>query len=163
MKSGTRLKDRFDEPHNMPCVPGTANVIRSGENDQYSPWHAGPLLEKVDPSKPAYRMMLQSKMVLSRADHSPPEHAEVWGGLGGKPLPKVQPSEEKEALKAWFAHINQALGWGASTSNAVGSEAYPPDARRAWLRVEELAHFFGFQRGFLPEFEAPPASEKSCG
>merc|ERR550539_246385 len=68
--SGTRLKDRFGITHDMPCLPGTANIMRSGENDPLSPWHAGPVLKKVNASLPAYRVMLQSKMVLRKAAHA---------------------------------------------------------------------------------------------
>merc|ERR1719382_1491693 len=157
--SGTRLKDRFGKTHEMPCVVGTTNVMRSGENDPVSPWHAGPVLKKVDSTKPAYRVMMQTKLIVSRPAVQKPAGAEKWGPLGIQELPIISPSSrwaEKAVLKKWFYNVSQAIGWGASESNAVGSEAYPINAQRAWSRTEELAHFFGFQGNFLPTFAKPP-------
>jgi len=157
-QSGTRLKDRFGKTHEMPCLPGTANIMRSGENDPFSPWHAGPVLKKVNESRPAYRVMLQSKMLFSPSKKRYTAGAERWGALGISELPQVAcvPCVQKEALAEWFANVSQALAWGASESNAVGSEAYPINAQRAWARTEEMANFLGFQGGFLPHFAAPP-------
>jgi len=155
-RSGTRLKDRFGKTHDMPCIPGTANIMRSGENDPFSPWHAGPVLKKVNVSRPAYRVMMQSKMLLTRAKKRYVAGAERWGALGIPELPLVPLGRQRQTLVEWFANLSQALAWGASECNALGSEAYPINAQRAWARTEELADFLGFQGGFLPHFAAPP-------
>lgn len=156
-QSGTRLKDRFKKTHEMLCIPGTANIMRSGENDPYAPWHAGPILRKLNSSRPAYRVMMQSKMVLRPAERPPPPAGkERWGALGIPALEPTPAREQKEVLAAWFGELSQALAWGASESNAVGSEAYPINATRAWSRTEELASFLGFEGGFLPHFAPPP-------
>merc|ERR1719400_1591577 len=102
--------------------------------------------------------MMQSKMLFSPTKKRYVAGAEQWGALGMAALPQVAnvPCAQKEALARWFANFSQALAWGASESNAVGSEAYPVNAQRAWARTEELAKYLGFQGGFLPHFAAPP-------
>jgi len=78
------------------------------------------------------------------------------GSLGHPRTPTRACMCRKALLIEWFAKLSQALAWGASESNAIGSEAYPVNAQRAWARTEELANFFGFQGGFLPHFATPP-------
>lgn len=95
-------------------------------------------------------------MILSKPATAVPAGAEQWGPLGIPELQRVPVCAEKALLIEWFAKLSQALAWGASESNAIGSEAYPVNAQRAWARTEELANFFGFQGGFLPHFATPP-------
>ena len=63
--AGTRMKDSDGSWAQLPCVAGEANIIRSGETDMHVGQHSGPLnIKKVDPSKPAYRVMMQSKALV---------------------------------------------------------------------------------------------------
>ena len=41
--AGTRVKDSDGSVFSLPCIPGEANIIRSGESDPSAFSHAGPL------------------------------------------------------------------------------------------------------------------------
>ena len=67
--AGTRAKDADGTSISLPCVAGEANIIRSGESDAYAFFHSGPLnIRKLDSTRPAYRVMLQSKALVRPVD-----------------------------------------------------------------------------------------------
>ena len=90
--AGTRVKDEDGTIFSLPCIAGEGNIIRSGESDESAFFHSGPLnIRKLDASRPAYRLMLQSKAVVRPSEW---EHAYRaiptkgnWRGLGVSPFP----------------------------------------------------------------------------
>jgi len=148
---------------NLPCIAGEGNTIRSGESDQNIFFHSGPLnIRKMDPSKPAYRVMMQTKAVL-RHKHwrhkfrSQPQIAK-WRGLkvesfdeDGRRL-TGDASKDVAALKHWLNEASGVITAGIAESNAVGFEAYPVNVGRAWEVTRDLGQKLGFRTsGFLPE------------
>ena len=149
--AGTRVKDDDGTSVSLPCVAGEANVIRSGESDADAFLHSGPLnMRKLDATKPAYRVMLQSKVVVRPRDgrrRAIPSRGN-WRGLGVGPL--------GESAEDWLAATSKRLTAGVGESNAVGFEAYPINVGRAWAVTNDLCTFLGFQTGgLLPEPEDP--------
>ena len=126
--AGTRVKDADGTSASLPCVAGEANVIRSGESDGDAFLHSGPLkLGKLDPNKPAYRMMMQSKVVVrpKGGRRRPIPSRGTWRGLGIGGVPA-----DDGDVAAWLAETSRKLTAGVGESNAVGFEAYPINVRR---------------------------------
>lgn len=108
--AGTRVKDMNGEVSQLPCEPGKGNLIRSGEDDQHTFYHAGPLqIKKADPSKPAYRVMMQTKtLVLPKKGrrHSFARKGN-WRGLKIPPLGEAQDVAQKKAkISEWLAAVS---------------------------------------------------------
>ena len=136
--AGTRVKDADGTSASLPCVAGEANVIRSGESDGDAFLHSGPLkLGKLDPNKPAYRMMMQSKVVVrpKGGRRRPIPSRGTWRGLGISGVPA-----DDGDVAAWLAETSRKLTAGVGESNAVGFEAYPINVRRGVAdRVREIS------------------------
>ena len=130
--AGTRVRDKDGTIISLPCIAGEGNIIRSGESDDNAFFHSGPLnIRKLDPSRPAYRLMIQTKAVVrsSEWDHTYraiPRKGN-WRGLKVQPFPQVAEDHkgELEGLQAWLKHTSKVLTSGVGESNAVGFEAYP--------------------------------------
>ena len=160
--AGTRVKDDDGTSISLPCVAGEGNVIRSGESDSDAFFHSGPLnIRKLDQSRPAYRVMLQSKALVRPADgrkRAIPSKGN-WRGLGIAPLvfaADAKPAEQVSALGSWLQAASARLTKGVGESNAVGFEAYPVNVGRAWAVTADLCAFLGVQTlGLLPEPDSP--------
>ena len=64
--AGTRVLESDGSYASLPCIAGEGNLIRSGESDQDVFFHSGPLnIQKLDKTKPAFRLMMQTKAVIS--------------------------------------------------------------------------------------------------
>ena len=160
--AGTRVRDSDGTIFSLPCIAGEGNIIRSGESDPNAFFHSGPLnIRKRDGSKPAYRVMLQSKAILRPLTGRPraiPTKGN-WRGLQLAPLvlpAEAAPYEKLDALEGWLRAASKRLTDGVGESNAVGFEAYPINVHRAWEVTRDLSTFLGFQTaGFLPESDTP--------
>ena len=157
--AGTRVRDADGTIFSLPCIAGEGNIIRSGESDDNAFFHSGPLnIRKLDGSRPAYRLMLQSKAVLRASEWDNAYRAIPtkgnWRGLQVAPFPPKQAPDDDndEALRGWLKATSKVLTAGVGESNAVGFEAYPINVHRAWEVTRDLSAFLGFQAaGFLPE------------
>ena len=157
--AGTRVKDEDGTIFSLPCIAGEGNIIRSGESDDNAFFHSGPLnIRKLDGSRPAYRLMLQSKAVLRASEWDNAYRAIPtkgnWRGLQVAPFPPKQApdDDDDEVLRGWLKATSKVLTAGVGESNAVGFEAYPINVHRAWEVTRDLSAFLGFQAaGFLPE------------
>jgi len=159
--AGTRVRDSDGTIFSLPCIAGEGNTIRSGESDTNIFFHSGPLnIKKMDPSKPAYRVMMQTKALI-RHKHWKNQHRTIpskgsWRGLKINPVgqPAGDAPKEALALKQWLRHASQILTTGVAESNAVGFEAYPVGVFRAWEVTRDLGNKLGFRlSGLLPEPE----------
>ena len=156
--AGTRVKDDDGTSVSLPCVAGEGNVIRSGESDGDAFLHSGPLnIRKLDPTRPAYRVMLQSKALVRPVDgrrRAIPSKGN-WRGLGIEPLAldaRATAAEQVGALSGWLRRASERLTSGVGESNAVGFEAYPVNVGRAWAVTSDLCAFLGMETaGLLPE------------
>ena len=149
--AGTRVRDSDGTIFSLPCIAGEGNIIRSGESDPNAFFHSGPLnIRKRDGSKPAYRVMLQSKAILRPLTGRPraiPTKGN-WRGLQLAPLvlpAEAAPYEKLGVLEGWLRAASKRLTDGVGESNAVGFEAYPINVHRAWEVTRDLCTFLGFQ------------------
>ena len=159
--AGTRVKDDDGTSISLPCVAGEGNVIRSGESDNDAFFHSGPLnIQKLDGSRPAYRVMLQSKALVRPVDgrkRAIPSKGN-WRGLGIEPLvfeEGAKPDEKLKVLQSWLHETSEQLTKGVGESNAVGFEAYPVNVGRAWAVASDLCAFLGLQTTGFPEPASP--------
>ena len=112
--AGTRVRDSDGTIFSLPCIAGEGNIIRSGESDPNAFFHSGPLnIRKRDGSKPAYRVMLQSKAILRPLTGRPraiPTKGN-WRGLQLAPLvlpAEAAPYEKLDALEGWLRAASDA-------------------------------------------------------
>ena len=174
--AGTRVKDSDGTIFSLPCIAGEGNIIRSGESDANAFFHSGPLnIQKLDPDRPAYRVMLQSKAVVRPRDgrrRAIPTKGH-WRGLEMPPLVALDDSaaaaaaagsssssgaaarRQLAALAPWLRGASERLTSGVAESNAVRFEAYPINVHRAWEVTRELCAHVGFETdGVLPESDS---------
>lgn len=153
--AGTRVKDEKGNIFQLPCEAGRGNMIRSGEDDANTFFHSGPLnIKSADPSKPAYRIMMQSKTVVTPKGgrkKTKPQRGH-WRGLGIKRLSLDEGDEAKGVrLAKWLTSASEEITYGIGESNALGSAAYPLGVVRGWSVARDLCDYLGFQtQGFLP-------------
>ena len=61
--SPTGLQGKDQSAHQLPSEIGGVNMLRTGESQFNIPLHAGPVvLTTIDPQRPAYRVMMQTKV-----------------------------------------------------------------------------------------------------
>ena len=157
--AGTRMKDSDGSWAQLPCVAGEANIIRSGETDMHVGQHSGPLqIKKVDDSKPAYRVMMQSKTLVrpkgGRRRVLPSKGN--WRGLRLSPLETTDAAtaEGKLAgLKSWLRNASLAITAGIGATNGI--DFGPVFVQRATEVTRELGGFMGLGlEGILEPGEA---------
>ena len=151
--AGTRVRDDDGPVFSLPCIAGEGNIIRSGESDANAFFHSGPLnIQKLNKTKPAYRLMLQSKAVLQAREWDDAFRAIPtkgnWRGLRIAPLSlkeNLSAQGQLDALKTWMLDASKTLTRGVGESNAVGFEAYPINVHRAWEVTRDLCNFMGIK------------------
>lgn len=158
--AGTRVRDEDGTVYSLPCIAGEGNIIRSGESDNNAFFHSGPLnIQKLNKTRPAYRLMLQSKAVLQANEWDDafrviPTKGN-WRGLRIASMPTADDDSvqgQLESLRTWMREASIKLTAGVGESNAVGFEAYPIGVHRAWEVTRDLCKFVGIKTaGFLPE------------
>lgn len=157
LTAGTRVRDPLGKVTQLPCEAGHGNLVRT---DVVT--HAGPLtLRAIDESKPAYRIMMQTKILVSAkgGQRSAPTPGPHWEAIGMRPLllpppPPEEATRPTDLLGSWLEEASATLSKASDGSElAWPAGPYPLNVSRAWQCVRDLCEHMGFFTGQLPSPE----------
>ncbi len=152
MTAGTRLRDPLGKITQLPCEAGHGTLLRT---DVVT--HAGPLtLRAIDESKPAYRIMMQTKILVSaKGQRTAPTQGLHWPRIGMRALPlPATAASDTDTLKSWLEDASTILSQASDGSElAWPAGPYPLNVSRAWQCVRDLCEHMGFGTGQLPSPE----------